>query len=164
MKMLEFLSSLWNQQASYTWWQALLFATFFLLGDGVFFFMTWFLRKETILECGYRKAGIKKIKKAMKAWQLADKILLRRLASEATENSPMIPLSLFLNYINIALAIVAVVGYISAIFTCGAGWAMALVSFSGLASLFFSTVVTFIPDLLWVPSARRRYGIKDKKK
>lgn len=161
---LPILSSLWNEDASYVWWQAFLFATLFLLGDGLFCGITWFIRKETIIECGYRKGRIKRTKKAMKEWPLFDKILLRRLAAEATESNPMVGLSLFLNYGNIAFALIAVFGYLCAILTCGSGWAMALVCYPGVTSMMLSTVITFIPDLLWVPSERRRYGIKDKKK
>ena len=35
---------------------------------------------------------------------------------------------------------------------------------SGFFSLFLSVGICFIPDLLWVPSERRRYGLRKKKK
>ncbi len=160
---MEYLSSLWNQQTSFTWWQALLIATLALFINGVCCVVNWYLRKETILECGYRKARIRRAKKAMKEWTLTDKILLRRLAVEATETNPMIKLSLFLNYLNVLCGGVLVTGYICSVVTSGTGWALTLCFCPGVFSIFFSTILTFIPDLLWVPSERRRYGIKDKK-
>lgn len=148
----------------FTWWQALLLATAALFINGVLCAVNWFLRKETILECGYRKAKRRQTKKAMKGWPLIEIILLRNLASEATQSSPMIGLSLWLNYLNILCGGVLIVGYACSIVTSGALWALALVCYPGVFSIFFSTVVTFVPDLLWVPSERRRYGLKDKKK
>ena len=161
--MLRGLFSLWNGQTSLAWWQAFLIATLSFLINGVFCAVNWYLRKETILECGYRKARIRRTKKVMKDWPLTDKIHLSRLAAEATEANPMIGLSLFLNYLNILCGGVLVIGYICSVVTSGAGWALVLVFYPGVFSIFFSTIVTFIPDLLWVPSERRRYGIKDKK-
>lgn len=161
--MSDFLSSLWNQQTSFTWWQAFLIAIIALPINCFFCAIVWYLRKEAILECGYRKARINRIKQAMKKWSLADKLLLRRLAAEATESSPMIGLSLFLNYINIFCVAVAVIGALCVVVTSGSGWAMTLCFSPGVFSIFFSTIVTFVPDLLWVPSERKRYGIKDKK-
>ena len=162
--MLSGLFSLWNEQTPFAWWQAFLIATFALLTNGAFCTVNWYLRKETILECGYRKAKIGRIKKSMKEWSLADKVFLRRLAVEATEASPMIGLSLFLNYLNILCGGVLVIGYICSVVTSGAGWALVLSFYPGVFSIFFSTIVTFIPDLLWVPSERKRYGITDRKK
>ena len=44
------------------------------------------------------------------------------------------------------------------------GLYISALSSSGLSSLLFSVAISFIPDLLWVPSERRRYGLGKKKK
>ena len=162
--MLDSLVPLWNQATSYTWWQALLIGTLCFLIDTFLCIANWYIRKETILECGYKRSRARRIKKEIKQWPWKDKILLRRLAREATERSPMISLSLFLLYLNALCGLAAGIGYIGTIFSCGAGWAMVLQFYSGPFTLFFSTAVTFVPDLLWVPSERKRYGLKVKKK
>lgn len=161
--MLDFLSTLWHEQTSFAWWQACLIALLALLVNGGACAANWFVRKETILECGYRKATAKRMRKIMKKWTWAERIILRRLAKEATQSSPMIGLSLFLNYLNLLCGGIVLIGFACSIATCGAGWAMGLAFLPGLLGMFFSTVVTFIPDLLWVPSERKRYSIKGKK-
>ena len=159
----ELLSSLWNQQTSFTWLQVFFIAIAALLFNGIFCFANWFIRRETILECGYRKAGAKRMRKTMKQWSLISKILLRRLAAEATQSNPIIGWSVCLNYLNLFCGGMVIIGFICAIATKGTGWALILVSCPGIFALFFTTVVTFIPDLLWVPSERRRYQIRKKK-
>ena len=154
--------SLWTEKPGFTWYQALLIALLAVALNCGFCFINYYLRKETILECGYRKTRLRRVRKAMKAWSFADRFFLRRLVSEATESSPMLPLSLFLNYLNIVCLCILPIGLVCAIATCGDGWALILCGFPGIFSLFFSTAVTIVPDLLWVPSERRRYGIKNK--
>lgn len=154
--------NLWNTHAHYAWWQAVLIGLFFLAVDAVIFFVVWYLHRETILECGYKNA--KSARKRFHKQTPAEKLLLTRLVREAPLHNPVLKLRLILNWSNLLFAGTALIGFLGTIVTCGAGWAAMLLLCSGLFSLFFSVGITFLPDLLWVPSERRRYGLGKKKK
>lgn len=154
--------NLWNDHAHYAWWQAVLIGSGFLLFNGAVFFVVWYLHREIILECGYKNA--KSARRKFKTHTRIDRILLTRLVREAPKTNPILKLRLVLNWSNLFCAGVCVLGFFGTIVSRGAGWALVLLMCSGFFSMFFSVGISFIPDLLWVPSERRRYGLEKKKK
>ena len=159
---MEGLLNLWSSHAGATWWQAVLYALFFAAVNGLLFFLNWTMHLETILECGYKNR--KTARKKFKTHARLDRILLTRLVREAPKSNPILRLRLVLNWSNLLCAGACFIGFVGTLATRGQGWAMVLLMCSGLFSIFFSVGITFIPDLLWVPSERRRYGLGKKKK
>ena len=145
---MEIILDFWNGHSHFAWWQSLLICLFFLLANSLLFLAVWYLHRETILECGYK--NVKAARKRFKEQSPVEKLLLTRLVHEAPKPHFNLILRLVLNWSNLVLA--------------AAGWAMTLLLGSGLCSLLFSVGISFIPDLLWVPSERKRYGLRKKKK
>ena len=160
--MMDGFLNLWNDHAHYAWWQAVLIGLFFLALNAATLFVVWYLHRETILECGYKNA--KSARKRFKQQSPAEKLLLTRLVREAPKPHFNLKLRLFLNWSNLLFAGVCFLGFLGTVATCGAGWAVMMLLCSGFFSLFLSVGICFIPDLLWVPSERRRYGLGKKKK
>lgn len=159
---MEVFWNFWNGHAHFAWWQAVLIALFFAAFNGLVFFIVWTLHLETILECGYK--NVKTARNKFKTHTRTDRILLTRLVREAPKSNPILGLRLVLNWSNLLCAGVCFVGFAGTVLTCGQGWALALLVCSGLFSMCLSVGICFIPDLLWVPSERRRYGLGKRKK
>ena len=159
--MMDGFLNLWNDHAHYAWWQAVLIGLFFLALNAATLFVVWYLHRETILECGYKNA--KSARKRFKQQSPAEKLLLTRLVREAPKPHFNLKLRLVLNWSNLVFSGASLIGFFGTVLTCGAGWALMMLC-SGFCSLFLSVVICFIPDLLWVPSERRRYGLGKKKK
>lgn len=159
---MESFMNLWHSNADYTLWEAIWIGTiFFILNLGLSI-GTWFTQKEIILECAYSKSKRKRIRQEFKTSSFSDKLLLRRLAKNGTKYNPIISISLVINYINIISVFIGLIGYIGAIITRGNGWAMILTMCYGFVILCLSGIIHLVLDLIFVPSERRRYGIKDK--
>lgn len=159
---MEGFMNLWTGHAQYVWWQAVLVSLFFAAFNSLTFFVIWYMHLETILECGYKSR--KTARKKFKTHTRIDRILLTRLVREAPKSNPILKLRLVLNWSNLLCAGVCFIGFIGTVITCGQGWALVLLMCSGFFSMFFSVGISFIPDLLWVPSERKRYGFGKKKK
>lgn len=159
---MEIILDFWNGHSHFAWWQSLLICLFFLLANSLLFLAVWYLHRETILECGYK--NVKAARKRFKEQSPVEKLLLTRLVHEAPKPHFNLILRLVLNWSNLVLAAASLIGLFGTVLTCGAGWAMTLLLGSGLCSLLFSVGISFIPDLLWVPSERKRYGLRKKKK
>ena len=163
MAMNNFLE-LWNSHGNFTWWQSILIGTFFIVCDLVLCLVNWLLQQETIIECGYPKTKNKTFRKRLKNFSFLEMVLMYRLVKEAKQKGFIIYLCFFINCINIAACISCIVAYIGVIITCGAGWAMLILTLPALGILLLGAAIRFIPDLIWVPSERKRYGISKKKK
>ena len=150
--------NLWNSDPNWTLWQSIWIGGIFLILNLFLCFVNWFLQKEFILECCFPKSQ-KKIKRIYNSYSMIDKLLLIRLVNDSKHISPITPLCLFINYVNILASVAELVGYIGCILTQGNGWANVLL-FSGFIWIMVSSAISFIPMLLWVPSIRRRYGLK----
>lgn len=155
--------NMWNGNADYTLWQAVWISTLLFFLNLSLSIATWLMQKEIILECAYSKSKRKKIRQEFKTFSFGDKILLRKLAKSATKHNPIISISLYINYINIIAVFVGLIGYIGAIITRGNGWTMMLTMCYGFGILCLSGIIHLVLDLIFVPSERRRYGIKDKR-
>ena len=151
-----------NDHAHYAWWQAVLIGLFFLAFNSGAFYLIWYCHREAILECGYRSQ--KAVRKRFKTQSRMDQILLTRLVREAPKSHPNLVLRMILNRSNLLFAGVSAAGFFGTILTGGAGWAILLLICPGFTSLFCSFGISFIPDLLRVPSERKRYGLGKKKK
>ena len=155
---------MWISNANYTLWESIWIASILVLMNVVLCSVTWFIQKETIIECGYRKASRKKIKKEMREWRIFEKLLLQRLLSSAKEPNPILGICFLLNILNILALLLTFVGYVGAILTKGDGWAMVLVLFPGFIVFCINGIIHLVCDLIWVPSERQRYGISKKKR
>ena len=78
--MMDGFLNLWNDHAHYSWWQALLIGLFFLSFNAAVFFVTWYLHREAILECGYKNA--KAARKRFKTQTPSEKLMLTRLSGK----------------------------------------------------------------------------------
>ena len=158
------IANMWTQNADLTLWQSIWISSIFFCANIFLCVVNWFLQKETILECGYSNSAKKKEIKKFKTFSIVEKITLVRLVNDCQKYNPIIPLCVILNAINLLAVVAEIVGYISTIITRGHGWAIVLTLSSGFTWLMICTAIRFLPDLLYVPSERRRYGINKKKK
>ena len=156
--------NMWTQNADWTLWQSIWISSIFFWANIFLCAVNWFVQKETILECGYSNSSRKKEIKKFKSFSIVDKITLVRLANDCHKLNPIIPLCVVLNAINLLAVVAEIIGYISAIVTRGHGWAITLTLASGFAWLIICAAIRFLPDLLLVPSERKRYGISKKNK
>lgn len=69
-------------------------------------------------------------------------------------------MNLMCHYICLLAFVVSLVGFVGCMVTLADGWAFTLLIIPELAAMGFTAVVMFIPDLIWSPSERRRYGLK----
>jgi hypothetical protein len=150
---------LWCDNANYTQWQAIWISSIFLLINIGLCLAVWYLQKATIIEVGYPRSKRKKVNKTFKSQSFLDKLLLWQLRKEATIASPVLNLSIVLNYINIVAAVGEAVGYIGAIITRGKGWALSLVLLSGFISFCVTAFVHSVSTLLLFPSERKRWHL-----
>lgn len=153
------INDLWRSHADFTVLQGFCIGTFFLSCNLLIAFTTWAMQQGAILEYGYPKMKNKRKKKLLKTFSFFERITLTRLCREAKRKSPVLWLYRTLHLCNLLSAFVCIAAYIGVLFTGGAGWAMMLL-FSPWLIFFLSAIVRFIPDLLFLPSEKRRYSRK----
>lgn len=154
------INALRNDNISIEWWKMLLIGLFLLSANTAIFLAMWYCRLETIRECGYPKRSKKTLKKIFSAYSVWDKLLLLRPTCNAEKRGPMLFLNLICHYICLLALIAVWIGFFGCMITLADGWAVVLLIMPELAAMGFSAAVMFIPDLIYSPSERRRYGLK----
>ncbi|MDY2720481.1 MAG: hypothetical protein SOV46_06740 [Candidatus Faecousia sp.] len=155
---------LWNMSGDFAVWQALLLALFFTIGDIVLYTITWLHQREGIIEYGYPKAKTKALRKHIRTFSVWDKVLLIRLAREATRKGLFLYVCLFLNFLNCGAIMLTIVSLVGMVVTRVEGWSLMLSLFLPIGMCLFSELVHFVPDLFYMPSIRGMYRTKGKRK
>lgn len=149
---------LWRSNGYFLWWQSFLIALFFLICDVVICTAHWYANRGRILEYGYPKVHERKsFKKQLKNDSLAEKILMIRLCRTANKRGVYLWACWVINLLNIISAATAIVGAVGIVVTHGAGWAMYLTVIFPLGCFVGATALMLLPDLLFLPSERKRY-------
>jgi hypothetical protein len=154
------MSALWCNNISIAWWEMLLIGIFFIAVNLIIFLAMWYVRRAVLCECGYPKRNKKSIKKKLKSYTVLDNLLLIRLIYEAERKCPLLYISLACHYISILAMGVSLVGFLGCMLTLADGWTLTLLVVPELACLGFTVLIEFIPDLIWLPSERKRYRFK----
>lgn len=155
---------LWNTDSHLELWQAFLLVIFVTFNFGLFC-VSWFLRKAALLEYGYPKRKAKTLNKRFKEYSFLEKLFLVKVVKDSDQKGFYSYLLLILNFANIVAFFSCVVGYIAVLLTCISegivpGWATVLVLIPVFGVFLGSFAITFIPDLIYLPSERRRYKWK----
>lgn len=151
---------LWHGNIDIEWWKMLLIGLFFLVINAVIFLAMRYVRLETIREYGYPKRSRKSLKKRFAVYSVWDKLWLIRPTCDAEKKGLGLFLNLICHYISLLGLIASLAGFAGCMITLADGWAVILLIVPEMAAMAFSVVIMFIPDLIWSPSERRRYGLK----
>ena len=159
--MIERITGFWNDHFEASSSSIVLIGIIALLLDAFFNYLSWYIIKCDMKECGWPNG---------KPHRIRASITLIPLFSAAPKKGFYMVFCLVLNILNVLSAIVSMVGFFFAIETHVAGWAIIMMSASFLT---WSSIqlINFIPNMLFVPSERKRipvvrwlHGIKKKKK
>lgn len=149
--------SIWHDSISVGFFQMLLLGLFFLIADTVLFLAMWYMFRGAIIEYGYPKRSRKAMEKKLKSYSKLEELLLIRLVREAKRRGVFLWINLIFHFVNIVAFLSSVVGFAGAMVTLADGWAFALLLFPEITVLFFTTVLGFVPQMIWMPSERKRY-------
>ena len=157
---IERIVELWNEDIDWAFWQAFLVGLFFLVCNFGLFCAMWFCRKGALQEYGYPKRKRKYLSKRFKEYSFAEKLFLVRLVKEADQIGLYSYMLLLFNFLNIAAFGVSIIGFAAVCITSVAGWAGVLLIIPVITVLGVTVMLEFIPDLICLPSERRRYKRK----
>ena len=153
----EFIYSLWQDHLEWQVWKTIFIGLFFLLCNLFLFLILVYVRREIIFLLGFPKRKKKYLKKKIQSYTVIDRILLVKLINQAETNHIAQYICLVCNFIHILACMVSCVGFVSAIITSVDGWALTLLVFPIIFTLFFSCIFEILPQLIWFPSERRRW-------
>lgn len=116
---------------------------------------------ETILEVGYGNRSGRKAKKLLKKQPLMERIFVRTLVSNATKKQGVVGFYYILLILDVIAFIAGVVANCLAVIL----WNGDIILYGGIGIpfcwLLLMIMIMFIPDLLFVPSERKRYVSDD---
>lgn len=154
------IKALWHDNITIAWWKMLLIGLFFIGTNISIFLATWYVRRSVVFEFGYPKRNKKTIRKRLASYSVLDNLLLIRLTREAERKGPLLCINLICHYICMGALNASFLGFLGCMATLADGWALSLLVISEWAALLFTVFVEFIPHLIWLPSERKRYGIR----
>lgn len=156
---------LWNTPSIYTRAEATILATILLLMNLVSFVVQWYLQYDGVLEYGFPKRGRKYIKKRISQYSLFQRILIFPLVKTTEKKGFFLYLCLAGFYcVTVPAFVICIFGFIGALYTGGAELTLTILFEAGIDSLLITAAIRYVPDLIWLPSEQRRYGIKPKKR
>ena len=154
---------LWREKADFTIMQCAFIGLFFFLSGVVICAANWYIQLGIILEFGYPKRSKREKRQGnlrwIKQYSFTSRVLLWHPYKVAFRKGFMLWLAWFLNLLNVIACVICCAAFFLVILTRGAGWSMTLL-FSPYGVLLLCTAVEFIPSLLFLPSERRRHGLK----
>lgn len=153
---MDFLT-LWHDSMSIEWWKMLLIGSFFLVLNAVLLLAEWYMRRAHICEYGYPKRKRKALRKILSAYSPIQQFLLIPIVRNAEKKGVYLFLSLICHAICVIGFVACCVGLIGCMVTLADGWALILLIAPELVCLFVTTAILFIPDLICLPSERKRY-------
>ena len=157
MGKIDWLIENWNTRIDIYYWKILLISLFLLLMDVVIFFALWYVHRGAIIRYGYPKRKEKYVEKLTKEFSFIDKILLFKLAKSADRKGFFIILQLIFNCLTILSFLCVCGGLLGNILFPGGGWSMLLMIIPMFFTMIITTGIGFIPDLICIPSERRRH-------
>ena len=150
------LQERWNENAGLEWWELLLVCLLLLVCATVICGAFCFARRGVIIQCGFRKRSAKAMRNYLKSYSFLDQLLLFPLVRDAEKKNPLLYITLFCHCLNLLAYILTWIGFVGAMVTLGDGWACTLLVLPQYYSLWL-LAIEFIPQLLWLPSERKRY-------
>lgn len=151
----DMIHRMWNEEVVFDFSQIFLML-FLMLTATVICGAFCFARHGVIIQCGFRKRSAKAMRNYLKSYSFLDQLLLFPLVRDAEKKSPLLYITLFCHCLNLLAYILTWIGFIGAIVTLGDGWAFTLLMLPQYYSLWL-LAIEFIPQLLWLPSERKRY-------
>ena len=154
------IAELWHSSVVMPRWQSVLLAFGLFFMDSLICWANWYCQQGAIMEYGYPRVKLKKLKKTIRDDSVTERIFMVRLCRAAKKKGFMIRLCWLVNLINVLVFAAAIVGMIGVMITSVAGWAMLLLLLLPIGWLLVGAALRFIPDLLFLPSERNRYKWK----
>lgn len=116
----------------------------------------WLMKYSAIVEIGYPLKP-KTRKKLLRKYRWHEKLLMTSMIRDAPVKAAGMWFYWAVNVLNVVLFPITLISSLLLILTKGAGWAATLLFEIPIAYLLVSTLVSFIPDLIFLKSERKRY-------
>ena len=157
MNVLQKITDLWYSNANFSLVTTIFLTVFFGVTALFCYGITWYFQMSSMAEYGYPKISRKTFQKRFKQYTTVEKIMLTKLKRFATKKGFMLQLCWMINLLNLLFAVISSIGLIGFVITHGSGWSVVLSFFLPFESCLLFVAIRFIPDLIWLPSERRRY-------
>lgn len=158
---LQWIIDSWNDNVQFEYWQMFLIGMFFLLCNFGIFAAMCYCRVGIVKEYGYPNKKHKNKKRiSMPKAKLLDYIFLIRITKHAPNRGFMLYLNFICHYINLFSFLLSVFGFVACMVTLADGWALILLIVSVIGAFALTALIEFIPQIIWVPSIRKRYSSK----
>ena len=146
-----------SEHAEFQWWQMLIIGIIMLALNLVLFLVFTYVRVGNVLEYGFPKIKNKTLRKKIKSYSLLDRILLIKLTADAKRRGFFLILNLAGQFLNIISMLLCLVGFVGSMITLADGWCLMLLIASVIVINLTVTAIMFIPDLIYLPSERKKY-------
>lgn len=150
------ISRMWNDNASYTFIQALFGGLLFFICSESLCFIIHVLQRGWMIEYGYGHRVMKKSeRKEYKKKSLVDRVLLVSLYKKAKRKGIFMIMCFSCNLLACIAFLSSIVGYVGCIITRGYGWTMFLL-LSGIWCFLITVIIEFFPSFV-LRSEREKY-------
>ena len=147
----------WNMNRDYSRWESILIGLFCLVTFGGLSILMVYVREECVIEYGYPKKKNKQVRKKFSQYSIFDRLFLLRLIMEADRLGIYLLLTLVCHWVHLLSLPLTVVGFLGLLISPGSGWAITLSFHASLAVLMFSCGIEIIPNIICLPSERKRW-------
>lgn len=148
---------LFSDHLTIEWWKMLLIGLVLLAFNTFLFLVFSYIREGNVIEYGFPKMKNKTLKKRIKNYSIPARLLLINLTIDAKRHGFFLILNLICQFFNIVAMVSCLVGFVGCMITLADGWCLMLLLASVLVINLVITVIMFIPDLIYLPSERRKY-------
>lgn len=148
---------LWSSNIDFSLGQSIALGLLFLLLGLFFYVMNWYSQRDAIIEFAYPKVSMKTLRRRFDKLKFWDKVFLFSLRKNAKRKGFMLHLCWLINVGNLFSGSLTLVGFIGLLVSKGSGWSLILLLFLPFGFMLFSAFIRFVPDLIWLPSERKRY-------
>ena len=152
------VDKLLTDHISIEWWQMLLAGSALLIINVLIFLLFSMVREGNVIEYGFPKMKNKTLKKRLKTYSIPARLLLINLTIDAKRKGFFLILNLICQFLNVLSMISCFVGFVGCMITLADGWCFMLLLASVITVNLALTAIMFIPDLLCLPSERRKYS------
>ena len=136
----------------------IIIGTILLSFDGFLFLVFSYVREGNVFEYGFPKMKNKSLMKLKNSYSIPVRLLLIRLTMDAKRRGFFLIINLVCQFLNIISMLLSLVGFVGCMITLADGWCLMLLLASVLIVNLVATAVMFIPDLICLPSERRKYS------
>ena len=154
----------WNTPSTYSSKEYIVFTVFCTIEVIVFFTCAWAIQYGAILEYGFPKKRAKSIRKKMKKYTPIQRFLIFPIIKDVEKSGLFLFICLFCHGLTLSSLATCIAAYVILFIKGFVELPLTILFEVPFKSLIITVALRFIPDLIWLPSEQRRYGIKPKKR